>query len=82
MIGFLDLAQLEVIDGKPSIFCLLIRQNLIGDKSISTIHFYPSEKSRQNGLRHWQHAYKIFDTIFFACEIPINLFLETAQKLV
>ncbi len=84
---FLDLEELEKIRDHPSVFCLAIRTNLISKLtrerlSTTTIHFYSTAKSRQNGLRHWRREYKLWDVVFFSFEIPIDLFLNTAEKLI
>jgi len=82
MIGSLELESLEKIDGRRMLFCLVIRQNLISNRSWSSLHIYGNERSRAYGLRHWRREHKLSDTVFFTCEIPIDLFLKTAEKSV
>lgn len=71
--------------GWPCLYCLVIAgtyMNLVTCKVATrqSLHIYQTERSREYGLRHWRHEYKLAEVVFFKFEIPINFYLEKAKR--
>lgn len=71
--------NLQFHKGQRCLFCLVVSSlGLVG--RFSHLMIYESQESRQRGLKYYQRKYKLSDTVFFLCEIPINIYLAGAEK--
>lgn len=79
-----DISQLDKNKGHRCLWCLLISSAVIrlgvGFERNENLNIYETKKQRNNALRYWRGKHKLHDTVFFTFEIPIDFYLEEAQK--
>ncbi len=82
-----DIRELDKCQGYSCLFCLIVASRFInritGIEGVNqTLNIYGTEGSRNNGLQYWRRECKLTETVFFTFEIPIDFYLEKAQKLI
>ena len=48
----------------------------------STVHFFETMESRDNSIKYYQREHKIDDIVFLKFEIPLQPYLEKAEKII
>ncbi len=82
-----EITELEKHNGYSCLYCLVVASQFINKVTREegvrqSLHIYESERSRNYGLRYWRREYCLTETVFFTFEIPIDFYLEKAQKLI
>ena len=80
-----ELEELDKIKGQRCLWCLVVSSEVISladplKHRLSSLNIYETEKQRDNALRYWRSQHKLSNTVFFRFEIPIDFYLEKAQK--
>jgi len=65
--------------GYKCLFCLIISSQCL-ERRLETLHIYESQESRERGMNHYRRGSVLKDTVFFTFEIPIDFYLEKAEK--
>ena len=80
-----DITELEEKKGYRCLWCLVISSAVInrisGNESrVETLNVYQSEAQRDRALKYWQREHILTETVFFTFEIPVDFYLEKAEK--
>lgn len=80
-----DISGLDKNKGYRCLWCLVISSAVISlvnsrKERNETLNIYETERQRNNALKYWRREYKFSDTVFFTFEIPIDFYLDKAEK--
>ncbi len=80
-----DMAELEKDKGYRCLWCLVISSKLVSRVDLQesrrdSLHIYESEAQRARALAYWRRTYMLAETVFFLFEIPVDFYLEKAEK--
>ena len=75
-----DINELEKSKGYRCVWCLVISSATIKESRRESLHIYETERQRDNAMNYWQREYKLQETVFFIFEIPIDFYLQNAEK--
>lgn len=77
-----ELEELEKSKGHRCLWCLVTAYQSIDGRLVQYLFIYQSEASRLRGLRYYQREGKLTNEVYFTFEIPIDIYLEGAQKYI
>lgn len=80
-----DIANLERSKDFRCLWCLVesvLYRNMVTHHTqrMEHLHIYESQEQRNRGLKYWQRDRALSETVFFLFEIPIDIYLEGAEK--
>ena len=74
------LENLDKVQGQRCLWCLVSTSLRLDGKRVSYLLIYETEVSRKRGLKYYQREDKLSDVVFFTFEIPVDIYLEGAEK--
>lgn len=82
-----SIEYLQKDKGYSCLYCLVIASTLVNgitekEQLTQSLHIYESNEQRERALNTWRHRYNLTETVFFKFQVPIEFYLEKAEKVI